>query len=91
MCITIFRYFWGYDPSWADFDLLLRELFPPDKQDKIVEKKVELTLQAGGSQTDSPQVDPGWDCNNQTGRHNCQTVVGDLINVIRACKEIRLN
>lgn len=35
-----------YDPSWDNADLLLRELFCPDEQDKIVEKNVESTLQA---------------------------------------------
>lgn len=47
------------------------------------------SLQAGESQTACPWVDPDLACNNQTD--NCQTVAADLINVIRACEEIRVN
>lgn len=59
----------GYDPSWANAGLLLKELFHPHKKDrtkKIKKTHAELTLLARGSWAVWPQIDPGWDCYNQT-------------------------
>ena len=70
-------------------NLLLRELFCPDR--KIVQKNVELTLQGGRNWAAWTQGDPTWGYNNQTDSENCQTVVRNLINVIRALEEMRVN
>lgn len=70
-CVSLFSNIClGYNPSWVDVNLLLRELFCPDEKDKIIEKDAQLTLQPGGNGTAWPPVDPNWEY-NQTDQDNC--------------------
>lgn len=61
------------------------------QKDKIIEKNVELTLQAEGNWTSWPKGDPNWVYNNQTDRDDCQRAFRNLINVIRVCEDMKVN
>lgn len=78
----------GYNPNWGDTQVLLRALFRPAELERIVKKDAEVAQQAGGAETPWPANDPNRDSNNANERVACQTALRNLVEAIRACREL---
>lgn len=47
--------------------------------------------EAGGNRNPWPSKDPNWAYNNAGDRANCQTAISNLVEAIRACRELGID